>query len=88
MQIELRLLKSVDLKIESCRYSYGSLKVEEGGKRRSEQSHVIRTTSLFVFNIFRAAPVAYGGSQTRGPIRATAASLHYRHSNARSEPRL
>ena len=32
---------------------------------------------LFVFCIFRAAPVAYGGSQARGRIRAADASLHY-----------
>ena len=31
------------------------------------------TFSLF---FFRAAPTAYGGSQARGPIRATAADLH------------
>ena len=41
---------------------------------------------LFVF--FRAAPMAYGGSQPRGLIRAVAAGLHHSHSNARSEPRL
>ena len=36
--------------------------------------------------LFRATPVAYGGSQARRPIRATAASLRHSHSNARSEP--
>ena len=36
----------------------------------------------------RTAPVAYGGSQARGPIRAVAAGLHHSHSNSRSEPRL
>ena len=40
---------------------------------------------LFCFFLFRAAPVAYGGSQTSGPIRATAASLHHSYSNAGSE---
>ena len=39
---------------------------------------------LFVFS--RAAPMARGGSQTRGLIGAVAASLHHSHSNARSEP--
>ena len=34
---------------------------------------------------FRAAPVAYEGSQARGPIGATAAGLCHSHSNARSE---
>ena len=38
--------------------------------------------------LFRAAPVAYGSSQVRGRIRATAAGLYHSHSNARSEPLL
>ena len=41
---------------------------------------------FFFFGLFRAAPVAYGGSQTRDLIGAVAASLHQSHSNARSEP--
>ena len=36
------------------------------------------------FFFFRAVPVAYGGSQTRDPIRATAASLCHRPSNIKS----
>ena len=38
--------------------------------------------------IFRAASVAYGGSQARGQIRALAASLRYSHSNVGSELRV
>ena len=38
-----------------------------------------------VFAISRAAPVAYGGSQARGLIRAVAAGLHQNHSNTGSE---
>ena len=38
--------------------------------------------------LFRAAARAYGGSQARGLIGATAAGLCQSHSNARSEPRL
>jgi len=41
---------------------------------------------LFAFS--RAAPVAYGGSQARGLIRAVAVSLHQSHSNSGSQPRL
>ena len=41
---------------------------------------------LFAFS--RAAPVAYGGSQARGLIRAVAAHLYHSHSNARSESHL
>ena len=37
-------------------------------------------------NLFRATPAAYGGSQARGQIRATAASLHHSYSNTGSEP--
>ena len=34
---------------------------------------------LFFFLHFRAAPPAYGGSQARGQIGATAAGLHHSH---------
>ena len=33
-----------------------------------------------------AAPAAYGSSQTRGPVGATAASLHHSHSSTTSQP--
>ena len=36
---------------------------------------------FFLFFLFRTIPVPYGSSQTRGQIRATAASLHHSHSN-------
>ena len=39
---------------------------------------------LFAFS--RAAPVAYGGFQAKGLIRAVAAGLRQSHSNARSKP--
>ena len=42
----------------------------------------------FLLVFFRAAPVAYGGSQAMGLIRATAAGLHHSHSNIRSKLRL
>ena len=38
---------------------------------------------VLVFALFRAAPAAYGGSQARGQMGATAAGLC--HSNARYE---
>ena len=45
--------------------------------------------SLFVYVcLFKATPVAYGGSQARGTIRAVATGLRHSHSNARSEPHL
>jgi len=43
---------------------------------------------FFGFCLFRAPPVALGGSQARGPIGAVAAGLHHSHSHARSEPYL
>ena len=39
----------------------------------------------FSFSLFRVASMAYRGSQARGLIRATAASLHHSHSNGRSQ---
>ena len=39
-----------------------------------------------LFCLFRATPVAYGGSQARGRIGAIAGGLHYSHSNAGSKP--
>ena len=44
--------------------------------------------NFFVFFFSRAAPEAYGGSQTGGPIGAVAAGLHHSHSNVGSEPHL
>ena len=42
---------------------------------------------FFLFpSLFRAAPVAYGGSQARGWIRAAAAGLSHSLSNSGSEP--
>ena len=42
---------------------------------------IILLLLLLLFCFFRAAPAAYGGSQARGQIGATAASLHHSHSN-------
>ena len=42
----------------------------------------------FIVFFFRATPAAYGGSQARGLIEATAAGLHQSHSNTRSKLRL
>ena len=43
---------------------------------------------LFLFHLllFRVTPMTYGGSQTRGQIRARAAGLCHSHSNVGSEP--
>ena len=42
----------------------------------------------FFFCFSRAAPLAYGGSQARGPIGAVAAGLRHSYSNTGSEPNL
>ena len=41
---------------------------------------------FFVFCLFRAVPMAYGGSQVRDLIRAVATSLRQSHSNTGSQP--
>ena len=41
--------------------------------------------SIFFFLLFKAVPVAYGGSQARGLIGTAATGLHHRHSNTRSK---
>ena len=44
---------------------------------------------FFFLSFFKAAPVAYGGSQTRDQIGAAATGLHHSHSNSvGSEPLL
>ena len=43
---------------------------------------------IFIFLLFRAALAAYGSSQARGAIRATAAGLRQSHSNEGSKPHL
>jgi len=47
-------------------------------------SHGSSLLFLFFLCLFRAAPTAHGGSQARGRIRATAASLPPSHSNTGS----
>ena len=44
---------------------------------------------LFIYlflSFFRATPAAYGGSQARGQMGATAAGLRHSYSNAGTEP--
>ena len=56
----------------------------------SEKAGLKRPMNMnnFLFLFFGgggAAPMAYGGSQARGQIRAVVASLHHSHSNLGSE---
>ena len=43
---------------------------------------------FFFFGLFRANPMAYGGSQARGLIGTISAGLCQSHSNTRNEPHL
>ena len=43
---------------------------------------------FYFFLLFRAVPVAHGGSWARGRIGATAASLRHSRNNAGSKPHL
>ena len=61
--------------------------------RKELRLHIKITACNFIYIyiyilLFRATPVAYGGSQARDQIGAAAAGLHQSHSNARSEPHL
>ena len=46
------------------------------------------TYPFFFFLLFRATPVANGGFQARGQIRAIAAGLHHTHNNTGSKRHL
>ena len=43
---------------------------------------------FFFFGLFRAAPLAHGGSQAKGRIGAVAVGLHHSHSEHQMEPSL
>ena len=53
---------------------------------------IYKMRSFYFFNyyyfFFRAAPTAYGSSQARGQIGATASGLCHSNSNTRSKPYL
>ena len=49
--------------------------------------HMLIPLFLF-FLLFKATPTAYGGSQSRGLLRAIAAGLHHSHSNVATPPQL
>ena len=52
------------------------------------QLHPRTSTTVYIFFLIflRAAPMAYRGSQVRGPTGAVATGLHHSRSNAGSEP--
>ena len=52
---------------------------------KENPSYNCKNLKFIYVGLFRAIPAAYGGSQARSLIRATAAALRQSHSNARSE---
>ena len=50
--------------------------------------NIFHHNEIYIFGLFRATPVAYGGSQARGQIRTAAAGLGQSHSHVGSKPRL
>ena len=60
---------------------------QQPGRNPHTHCYLLLTSNcsiLFYFLVFRATPVAYGSSHSRGQIRAIAASLHHSHNNTRS----
>ena len=84
-------------KLYTPRKSRRSLSIQEGSPRSQNgqimQEYKMALFSLrnlmkffhfsssFFLSFFRATPMAYGSSQSRGPIRAIAAGLYHSHSN-------
>ena len=59
------------------------------GNDGTETPAGLASCSFFFFFLFLGPlPMAYGGSEARGLIRAVATSLRHSHSNVGSEPRL
>ena len=54
------------------------------GATLAVKRHLFLSLFLSFVLLFRAAPAAYGSSQSRGQIGAAAAGLHHSHSNSRS----
>ena len=59
---------------------HGHYRQQQLHERHKNTLHKVISFFFFVFRFFKAAPAAYGGSQARSRIGATAAGLH--HSNA------
>ena len=69
-------------------YDFSSLTKALLGRQDLVPLYLFIYLFIYLFLLFRATPTAHGGSQARGQIRATAASLRHGHSNAGSEPHL
>ena len=69
----------------ACKEAAGSWG-ELNGSQATERVPKVLLPPVLFFLFSGATAVAYGGSQARGLIRATAASLRHSHSNAGYEP--
>ena len=71
-----------------CSMSFKCQNIQSKKKKRAAHMHFWYRKRFFwfffVFLLFRAIPAAYGVSQARGRIGATAACLRQSHSNTRS----
>ena len=65
--------------------------IQEGFLEKRKKAYIQRNVSpsffffFFFFGLFRATPMARGGSQAWGQVRTVAAGLRHSHSNATSE---
>ena len=66
-------------------HDYSTLFIIQGMKIKATFTCEIFNIVKTFFFLFMAALVAYGSSQVRGRIEATAASRHHSHSNTGSE---
>ena len=64
------------------------LREQEGQEAQIWAQNSNFSSIFFFFAFFRAALMAYGGSQAGGPIGAVATGLHHSHSHAGSKPHL
>ena len=72
-------------------YCTAEKKKGKNSKKNLYFTHLIFLGFLFflcVFYLFSATPSAYGGSQARGQIGATASGLHHSYRNVGSKPHL
>ena len=69
-----------------CQRGRGSPRLDPERFSKPRQMAEVPPAFFFFSPLFRAAPLAYGGSQARGRIGAAATSPHHSHSHARSEP--
>ena len=71
--------------ITGPRESFGAYSTFRNVSEFRLKHHLFVLFCFLFFCLFRAALMAYGGSQARGLIGAVVTSLHHSHSSTRSE---